>query len=457
MFDPKAKVNLEVPNAQEPILPNLPDEKLVVYGKADKDLTAAGADIASGLLEYPKNTKALNLRLSVEIGENSLDRQRMFKKINDKPFDFFVDKLSIRYGIPKDKLLADPKFREVMLKLRDYSLDSKKRLKEEKKYFSVINQSELYIAGYVGEKKEGVKEIREGYVGAVQDIDYNEKVAKAESKLNLTPEEKLMFEKHWAAKKANYLKCQNGEKTEEEYEKENIKLNKKIADDSGNKELIKDYEEYVANVSYIPNESEAKIVVLPIVSSDKPVDDKNQVKEALSDVSSDSFQMDVHDDGGASVVVGPEKFPMEIHVFKNDQTNKYVYYISDKYADSGIVRVDSGDLSGALDGRYLDSYVSNKLNLVSDDNDSPNKIPDDMIVLFAGRLLGNGKVRDYKIDGENREVLNAMIKVLELPSAKYPNFYKKIEALNIFFQKEDNISGLRRRLLAGEQVLLDDL
>lgn len=453
---PSAEVyNNEVNKSKEVIPPKPQIDKAKEVAGFKNGRYAVADDCADGMCATEK-MKVLKPRLFVDIRKSPAVFLKRSVEIESNPFDHFAGQISEHYGIPKDKILANSELQQAFLEFRDLELHHEKRANEKAKYFSLKKKIILIVSGYLPEKKETVTEFCNSYMHIEKDRKFAKRIAEIEADENATPEQKLLVKKYWVRKEEFNSSFEKKGWSQERYFKEIDELNEETAKESGDKELQEEAKKYKENIVASYKENETKIVIVPLVTSDKPVDDKVEIKQALSDVSSDSFHLDIHDDG-ASVIVGPEKFPMEIRVFKNEETNKYVYYIADKYTEDGYARVESDNLSEALDGRYLDSYVSEKIDLVSDDSDTVDKIPDTMMVSFGEKLLGNGKARAYKIEGENREVMNAMIKVLELPSVKYPNYYKKIEALNIFFEKGDNVAGLRRRLLAGEKVSLDDL
>lgn len=440
---------------KEIIPPKSPIDKAKEVAGFKNGRYANADDCADGMCATEK-MKVFKPRLFVDIRKSPEAFLKRSVEIESNPFDHFAGQISEHYGIAKDKILANSELQQAFLDFRDLELHHMKRANEKVKYFSLRKKIILIVAGYLPEKKESATEFCNSYMHIEKERRISKRIAELEVDPNATPEQKLWIKKYWSRKEEINSSSEKKGWSSELYFKEIDKLNEETAKASGDKELQEDFVQYKENIVETFKLNEAKIVIVPLVTSDKPVDDKVEIKQALSTVSSDSFQLDLHDDG-ASVIVGPEKFPMEIRVFKNEETNKYVYYIVDKYTEDGYTRVESDNLSEALDGRYLDSYVSEKIDLVSDDSDTVDKIPDRMMISFGEKLLGNGKARGYKIEGENREVMNAMIKVLELPSVKYPNYFKKIEALNIFFEKGDNISGLRRRLLAGERPSLDDL
>ncbi|MCX6734984.1 MAG: hypothetical protein NTZ25_03680 [Candidatus Peregrinibacteria bacterium] len=428
--------------------------RLDVAKKLGEGLGARADLMADELTKVIDKRRVKELSSMLDVGKNPVDFLRISANFNARPQEHFLNQINALTGVSREAIIINPAFRDDVGKLKDYAQNRMLRKKDPKEYSALCERVDLALVGYVKDKDEA-KVLREGFVSVAKEMRYTTKVANLAASATATPEQKAVVEKYWKEKQENIEKFQKGEITKDEFNKKNDELNDQVAKDSGDKDLQKECEEHKANVADAPIAVEVKVTISP-QPNDKPVENKSDIQQALSTVKSDNFHFDMHD-GGASVLVGPEKFPMEVSVYKNDQTQEFVYYIADKHSENGYYRVDFGSLSGALDGRYLDSYLTEKIGQVADDNDNLNKIPDAMLVKFGKKLLGSGKSRGYKIEGENREVINAMVKVLEQPSEKYSTYYKKIEALSTYFEKEDNIAGLRRRLLEGDKISIDEV
>lgn len=433
-----------------------------------KDIPNIGGDLKSAELgvagELTRATdKPVNKRLNVILGdgETPLTYLRTCEEINSKPSRHYIFKFTNRFGLKSDKISDDYSLREDISKLKDYELNREKRHKEEKEYLALKERIDLALLGYVKDVKE-VKSFNEGYSRYLRESKFRGMIARKINDTKLSHGQKKIFEDYWTALNENDLKLSNKEITEVEHSRRKDELNEKIAKDSGDKDLQNEYKEYKEDLADLSKTSESKTVIIPLVSSDKPVDNKQETKQALAEVKADSFHLDLHE-GGASVLLGPEKFPLEIKVFKNDQTNKFVYYFADHFAENGFARFESNDVSGALDGRYLDSYISKQLVGISD-SDTPNKVPDEKMVLFAEKLLGDGKSRGYKVEGDNKALLDRMVTLLkqvpkDADTLQYSTFVKKIERFNYLFQKGDAVSKVKRLLLDqySTDVSLDQL
>lgn len=448
-------------NASPEVIPNDPTpakeaqpSRLDVAKKLGEGLGARADLMADELTKVIDKKRVKEMSSMLDVGKNPVDFLRISANFNANPHEHFINQINALTGVSRETVIINPTFRDDVGKLKDYAQNRMLRKKDPKEYSALCDRVDLALVGYVKDKDEA-KVLREGFVSVAKEMRYTTKVANLAASTTATPEQKAIVEKYWKEKQENIEKFQKGEITKDEFNKKNDELNDQVAKDSGDKELQKECEEYKANVVDAPIALEVKVAISP-QPNDKPVENKSDIQQALSTVKSDNFHFDMHD-GGAFVLAGPEKLPMKVEVYKNDQTKQFVYYIADKHAENGYYRVDYGSLSGALDGRYLDGLLTEKIGQVADDNDNLNKIPDAMLVKFGKKLLGSGKSRGYKVEGENREVLNAMVKVLEQPSEKYSTYYKKIEALNTYFEKEDNIAGLRRRLIEGDKISLDEV
>lgn len=460
-MNPQGSNNRKADHSKEALLPTRAAEnaKNPEKGIVDIDFSEnKGSRAALGDDIVVKSLAAESPRMGVvvDFGKDSADFLSRSSEINSKPLDHFAGELSDRFGVSKEKIMADPELQRAYLEWRDFQLNRGKRLREKARFDEVSHSFNLKIVGYVPEKDEDIKEFVGDYVRSERRRNYASKVINKLDSEGSSPEQRKSAHYWMAAHKILNDKYLRKEITKNQYLAESDKLDENLAKSSGDKELQTEWADYKTDFHDAKDDG-AKVAITPETTSEKPVEVISEVKSVLGAVDSQSCRLDFHGDGSASAFVGPEKYPMEISVFKDENNGKYFCYVSDKYSDNGLVRVESTSLAETLDGRYLDSYVSSKIALVADGSDSPNKIPDGMITKLCTGLLGNPKSRGYKLEGENKDVLDAMIQVLEQPSSKFLSYYKKIEALNVFFEKKDNRDDVRRRLLAGEKFTLDDL
>lgn len=182
---------------------------------------------------------------------------------------------------------------------------------------------------------------------------------------------------------------------------------------------------------------------------EKPIEVKTEVDLAVSKARDLGMQVDTYHNNVAKVHF-PD-FSVDVSLFENEKTHELVYYLNDDFAAAPKV-VKSEDFLDALDQRHLDMFVSDKIGLNLRGADSVLEIADDQIVKLGEKLIGKGVDRNYHIEGRDREVLEAVAKVLIRPDVKYLTLAKKIEALNDFLDTDDRLFAVKRRLVGAGSV-----
>ncbi len=404
--------------------------------------TLFGEEAGQDLVKRPP------LAVVLDLGTDSRDFLRLSAEMDTRSFERFVDDLGGNFDVSKESLRGDSELRGAFLELRDLELDAKKRFREKKKYSDLKQKIHLKLVGFIGEANEKSGRFYNSYIK----LERNRRIAVKISSLNMDVEE-------WRSdlKKLNEEYSQK-KLTEEQYLSRLDVVNEKAVKESGDKELQKLWEDYKNDEAQLAKGEISKPQNTPSDPNENLVTDEDEASEAFVEIGdSSNIHFDLHGDGSASVVVGREKFPMEISVYKNSKTKKYVYYVFDKYADSGVVRAEGGDLLKVLDRRYLDAYISTKIGAIPEESDSPSQIPDKDLIFLCERLLGLGKDRNYRIDGENREVLDVFVSILTAKDDKYLTYYEKIRILNRFFEEENNVAAVRRDILIGKVGSVSDL
>ena len=413
--------------------------------------TLFGEEAGRDLVKKPPLDVVLDLSTSSE------ELLRLSEQVDRKSFERFIDGLVDNFGVSRESLQEDSGLRSAFLELRDLELDIRKGSKEKERYLNLKRKVHLKLAGFVGEVSEESGRFYNSYIK----LERNRHIAERLAFLAVDAKDPKKDEvvKKWR-EASNELKKEylRGEMTEVQYLSKLDTVNEKAIKESGDKELQELWGDYQNDEAQLAKGESNEFPNVPSDPNENLITDKDQASEAFAEISiSSDIVFDLHDDGTASVVVGREKFPMEISVYKNSKTKQYVYYVFDKYADNGVVRAEKDDLLKVLDGRYLDAYISTKIGSIPEGSDSPSKIPDKDLISLSERLLGAGKDRNYRIDGENREVLDVLVSILIMKDDKYSSYYDKVKALNIFFEKEDNVAAVRRYILAGRIGSVSDV
>lgn len=441
MAPPDRPKTLNVPNeSAEPL------EKERKIRTFIRERTLFGREVEDDLLKKPP------LDVVIDLGNDSKDFLHRTGEVEAKSFERFVKGFGENFGVSEDKILADPKFRGDFLKYKDLELNTRKRRANRLRYLNLRDRVNLKLVGFVGEKNENALKYCNSYIKLEKDRQVAEKISSLA--VDTTDLGKLELVEAWRTdlQKLND-EYREGKIAEEEYLAKRDAINEKAVVESGDEDLKELWNDYKNDEIELAEDSTPSV---PSKPTENLVSNKDQAEEAFSDVDGSEFYLDIHDNGTATVAVGREKFPMEIVLYKDTETNKYVYYIFDKYADNGFVRTDT-DLNGVLDQRYLDSYISSKIGAVVGEPHVPFEVADHECLLLVESLVGRGKDRGYRIDGENREVLDKFISILASKDAKYLTYNAKIEALNIFFEEKDNVSAARRAILTGKVSTVSDL
>ncbi|MDA1060585.1 MAG: hypothetical protein O3B47_02215 [bacterium] len=251
----------------------------------------------------------------------------------------------------------------------------------------------------------------------------------------------------WRAKRMNlekeYVSCGISYK---EYIIERDQINAEAIEASSDedlKELWKEYEEDSESKDYLVGQyNDSK----ETDNGEIVVEDEKTANDALdgTKINSSDFEIEITADGKATVKTEND-FTVDILVCQ-DQGGDFVYYLSDRYSGEPV-RVMSEDLIDSIDDRQLDAYLSSEITPHIGDEESISDIPDETIVNVAKGLIGDGLGRGYKIDGDNRLVLDNLVKLLLVKDVEYASLEKKIGFLGNFLTTDQNKDSLRRFLL----------
>lgn len=253
------------------------------------------------------------------------------------------------------------------------------------------------------------------------------------------------------------LKAQNKEISQEEYYLRLDEVYDKAILNSDDVELKEKWLKYQAEeegYSFVVDKDRG---VSPSENvEEKPLADKKDVDLAVSDVRDLGIKVDILDDSAAKVHF--PNFSVDVSVFKNERTNELVYYLNDKFAEKSVP-VKKEDFLKALDQRHLDMFLSDKIGLNLPAPDSILEISDEKLIALGEKLIGKGEKRSYRIEGENREILEGIARILVKPDRKYFTLVKKIDVLNDFLTTDDRLFAVKKRLVNANSVqeLMGDL
>lgn len=246
------------------------------------------------------------------------------------------------------------------------------------------------------------------------------------------------------------MKRQKKEISEEEYFSSLDSVYSKAVEDSHDEELKKKWKNYKTeedNYSFVP--SSVAILSPSGNSQEKPLDKKEDLDLAVSQVRDLGISVDSYENSTAKVYF--PNFSVDVSVFKNEETNELVYYLNDEFVEKPL-SVKGENFLNALDARHLDMFLSDKIGLNLRGTDSVLEISDDQIVSLGEKLIGKGSDRNYRIEGEDKEILSTVAKILILPDPKYLTLAKKIEVINDFLNTEDRLFALKKRIPTASSV-----
>lgn len=187
-----------------------------------------------------------------------------------------------------------------------------------------------------------------------------------------------------------------------------------------------------------------------------PVDDQEEMMDAMNDVkdivSGTGFDFTIVGENEANMQMTSD-FYLNVSIYKKPD-GEFAYYLADKYSNDGRTGPFTADkLLDAFDQRHLDGFLTQRLMPFMESKDELYKIKDEKIVLLSEKIIGEGKNRGYVVDGENKKMLETLVKVLATPDEKYLTVNDKIEKLvgyeTGWLNKKENAEILRRKLRTG--------
>lgn len=132
-----------------------------------------------------------------------------------------------------------------------------------------------------------------------------------------------------------------------------------------------------------------------------------------------------------------------------DDQGQY-YLVDDKFANKGKVGpFNLREFPVKAYERYIDAYVSKKIRGRLKDPDQISGVKDEYLVTVGKALLGGGKKNGYKIEGEDKLVLDGLVESLLVQDKTYENLSKRMYALYKHVRADHNMAVAIRRKLLG--------
>ncbi len=427
----------------------------------------ASVDTRADIVPKPSNERS---GLSDVLSIHAVSGRKVFDlsmDVNGDKFDFdaafgrFVSSVAADFKVDPSGLLKDQEFKASFVKLLQFEIDLKSRRLSKEDY---VNLRRFVVSRLTSLKREKSEfephQLYRTFTKLERDRNLGMRINKVYA-TQLSPEKtaKLAF---WKAQ--NYTlekRFAVGEITLDKYLEERDKLTEDVVEQSGDEELKEDFEAYEQDQK---NDEFADFLEIPKAVSeikteaqDKPILDQSIVKESFNEVS--SAGMDINFSGGNSAtVVIDNQLPIDVGVFRDENSNEIVYYLKDNYVDSGVVRVKAGELLAALDNRHIDSYLSMRVNESSIQHvESISDVSDESIATVGGKLLGKGSDRSFSFSLDDKRVLDKIAILIVSPDVKYPSFERKMDALKIYLNSKDRIFAARKLLLTGDVVSISSL
>lgn len=423
----------------------VPDDREGLTRKFLRDRTLFGERTGGELM------RRSSLDILVDVSGSFDDFSRGSDALDANSFKRFISGFSDDFGLSRDNLEQNREFREAFLKLREMELNVKNRRIVRDKYFELKRKVSRNLVGYVGENSENAERFYNGYIKLEKDRHVTGKIfalaKNGDSRL-------VKMVEDWRNERTKLdEEYKKGTISQEEYLAKRDVINEKAVKESGDQELRETWSLFRQDEAYADAQE-----VIPDDPNEKPVTNKDQVQAAFAEINSHGLPIDFHDDGSVSLVLGDEKFPVDVSVFRNQKSGELVFYIVDSYSDNGIVKVGSDEsLMDALDQRYIDAYLSNKIGAIPGETDSPFDVSDEDLINLCERLIGKGDKRGYKLKDEDKEVLDNLVFVLISKDDKYPGIDEKIKALIGFIKTKDDGAFIRQKLLASDVLSFEDL
>lgn len=411
----------------------------------------SGKEIEGEMIRKPP------LEIEIDIGKGSKDFLEKVAELNSSSYVRFADGFHRNFSVPKERLHDDPKFRVIFSQYRDLELNVSRRNKERKEFKELKQKVILRLAGYVGDKNDLASKYCESYMKIEKDREIARRISSLE--INSNDPKKVKVVKEW---RENMRKLdeehKQGKLTDEQYLAKRDDINAKAVKDSDDKDLQETWQGYKKDESESMAPSKWNNEPSATNPNEKPVETVAEIEKVFADLPySEDLKLDIHENGSASATLGREKFLVGIMVYKNKDTNSYVCYLSDKYLSDDDIKVEPKDLGKALDRRYIDCFMSDKIGKFYKDPDAVPNVPDADMVSLGERLIGEGKLRDFRFSNEDREILDSLVLILIEKDQKYSGVYSKVKVLNWFLQKKDNVDRLRKDLRDGKKPGLNDI
>lgn len=420
-------------------------------GRFIRERTLFGVEIEGEMIKRPP------LNVVIDIGKNPKDFLERSVEVEAKSLDRFADGLSYSFGVPKAKLFSDTRFKSDFLRLRDYELNAKRRPKEKRKFRELKQRFILTVAGHIGENNELSSKYCESYLR----IEKDREIGKRLSVLGVNSTDPRIHKvvADWREEMGkNDEEYKQGKLTDEHYLAKRDAINAKAVKDSDDKDLQETWQGYKKDEAESMAPSKWNNESSATNPNEKPVETVAETEKVFADLPySEDLKLDIHENGSASATLGKEKFLVDIMVYKNYETNSYVCYLTDKYLSDGNIKIESKDLGKALDRRYIDCFMSDKIGKLYKDPDAVPNVPDTDMVTLGERLIGEGKLRDFRFSNEDRKILDSLVQILIEKDNKYSGVYSKVKVLNWFLQKKDNVDRLRKDLRDGKKPGLKDI
>ena len=380
------------------------------------------------LLDNPRRFRDLSNKVGEPLVRFESDESRFQEQFLDRYIRVNrIEDPDIMRAIEKEVL-------EDLVRLREFELNP--RLKEENSVeYEILRRRILSVFSKHDSRGNFSEEIYYNYVDSARDLRISKGIIASGNA------------DEWIAKREDLeARFEDRKISYREYLNERDEINDEAIEASSDEELKQAWREY-------QQDSEAQEYLVSQYEEHQPANDDESVvkdEEALNDAFTDAkidsgdFDLEVKADGSA-IVKTENDFSVEVFVYQ-EPNGGFVYYLRDEYLGEPL-RVMAEDLLDTLDDRQLDSYLSSELAPLVRDQESLSDIPDEDIVMVARSLVGDGESRGYKIDGDDRLVLDNLVQLLVVTDEKHPGLEKKVAFLKNFLTKDQRKDSLRRFLV----------
>jgi len=238
-----------------------------------------------------------------------------------------------------------------------------------------------------------------------------------------------------------------GKITQEEYQQFFIDF-AKSSDDEQLTQMAEEYEKVLYTEIEKGTEKEAEEEEeVESKQNEKPVQDEQEFDQVISNsLQSTGKRIEYLGNGKAEVNIQGIKVDLYLRKVldaSGTDTGRYVAYLKDENTFGKPKPIKIDDLEMALDRRYLDNIISDKISENIVGQNYIKDIPDKMLVELCERLVGEGSDRGFVLSGEQIALIEKLSIIVANNTDTKNSLYEKIDDLLVAVNTEEDETVLR--------------